>query len=200
MHFTYLDFPVIPKDLESKILEIVDSHSHTNSNRSGLNIEASDAVVSAIENTSYDSQDSLGLPIEESWKDFDNVAKFDFLDAPSEVTDWVVNNIDKDVGYVSIQVMHGGSIITPHIDEVRSYAYNYILTANDGITGFYKPSNEYRNYKAYAKTYFPYDRLTLIEEIKIDALRWHRLSTQTIHGVTNLDPNLKRISLSLSFL
>lgn len=200
MHFTYLDFPAIPADLESKILSIVDSHLHSNANRTGLNIEASDAVVNAIENTSYNLADSLGLPIEESWKDFNSVAKFDFLDAPTEVINWVIENIDKNVGYVSIQVMHSGSIITPHIDEVRSYAYNYILTANNGITSFYKPTSKYEHLKAYAKTYFPYDRLALIEEVKIDASRWHRLPTQTIHGVTNLDPALKRISLSLSFL
>ena len=40
----------------------------------------------------------------------------------------------------------------------------------------------------------------LVEEIKIEKGRWHRLDTRQVHSVENLDPTKKRISLSLSIL
>jgi hypothetical protein len=84
---------------------------------------------------------------------------------------------------------------------MRSCAYNYIIeTGGDATTCFWKPKDEFNHLKAYAQTVFPYDRLDLVEEVKIDKGRWHRLDTRQIHSVENLDPTKKRISLSLSIL
>jgi hypothetical protein len=97
--------------------------------------------------------------------------------------------------------MHSGTTITPHIDEMRRYAVNYVIsTGGNSVTSFYKPKPEFEHLHVYAQTVFPFDRLDKIKEIQIEPHRWHRLDTSVIHSVENIDPTLKRISLSLSYL
>ena len=212
MYFTYLDLPPIPQDIEQKILAVVSTpirnfHSsdeflqYTTENRNNLNIEASEEIINAIKNVEYNPNDSLGHHLSDVWKYFKDLAEFDFLEVSEEVNKWVKDNIDLNVAHVSIQSMYGGKSITPHVDEMRSYAYNYVIdTGGDTSTCFWKPKTEYEHLKVYAQTVFPYDRLDLVEEIKIEQGRWHRLDTRQIHSVENLDPTKKRISLSLSIL
>jgi hypothetical protein len=212
MYFTYLDLPSIPLDIEGKILKIIDKPTrnfHTSEefvqyateNRSNLNIEASEEIVNAIKNVEYNPDNSLGYHLSEVWNHFTNLAEFDFLEVTDEVNDWVKSNINLNIAHVSIQAMYGGKTITPHIDEMRSFAYNYIIdTGGETSTCFWAPKKEFSHLTAYAQTVFPYERLDLLEEIKIEKGRWHRLDTRTIHSVENLDPTKKRISLSLSIL
>lgn len=212
MYFTYLDLPPIPQDIEQKILHIVDNpirnfHSsdeflqYSADNRDNLNIGASEEIINAIKNVEYNPEDSLGYHLSEAWKHFKNLAEFDFLEVGQEIKQWVHDNIDLNVAHVSVQSMYGGTTITPHIDEMRSYAYNYVIsTGGETSTCFWKPKKEFSHFKSYAQTVFPYDRLDLVEEIKIEKSRWHRLDTSQIHSVENLDCNKKRISLSLSIL
>jgi hypothetical protein len=212
MYFTYLDLPPIPDSIETAILAIVNNpiynfHSseefiqHNVENRNNLNIEASDEIINAIKNVEYNPDDSLGHPLSEAWEYFSNLAEFDFLEVTDEIKNWVKNNIDLDVAHVSIQSMYGGEKVTPHIDEMRSFAYNYVIhTGGDTATCFWKPKTEFEHLKSYAQTVFPYERLELVEEIKIEKGRWHKLDTRQIHSVENLDSTKKRISLSLSVL
>lgn len=212
MYFTYLDLPPIPQDIEQKILAVVSTpirnfHSseeflqYTIENRNNLNIEASEEIINAIKNVEYNPTDSLGHHLSDVWKHFKDLAEFDFLEVSEEVKQWVKDNIDLNVAHVSVQSMYGGKSITPHVDEMRSYAYNYVIdTGGETSTCFWKPRPEFEHLKVYAQTVFPYDRLELIEEIKIEQGRWHRLDTRQIHSVENLDPSKKRISLSLSIL
>lgn len=212
MYFTYLDFPSIPKDIEEQILYVMDNpicnfHSseeflqHTIENRNNLNIEASEEIINAIKNIEYNPDNSLGHHLSDVRKYFSNLAEFDFLEVNDAVKQWVKDAINVNVSYVSVQAMYGGKTITPHIDEMRSYAYNYIIeTGGDASTCFWKPKKEFEHLKSYAQTVFPYNRLDLVEEIKIEPGRWHRLDTSQIHSVENLDPTKKRISLSLSIL
>lgn len=212
MYFTYLDLPPVPQDIEERILDIVNNpiynfHSseefvqHALENRNNLNIEASNEIINAIKNVDYNPDDSLGYHLSEVWNHFTDLAEFDFLEVSQEIKDWVKYNINLNVAHVSIQSMYGGKTITPHIDEMRSFAYNYIIdTGGETSTSFWKPKTEYSHLKVYAQTVFPYDRLELLEEVKIERGRWHRLDTRQIHSVENLDPNKKRISLSLSIL
>lgn len=212
MYFTYLDLPPVPADIEARILEISNNpiynfHTseefvqHTIENRSNLNIEASDEIVNAIKNVEYNPDDSLGYHLSEVWNHFKDLAEFDFLEVSEEIKEWVKYNINLNVAHVSIQAMYGGKTITPHIDEMRSFAYNYIIsTGGKTSTCFWAPKKEFSHLKAYAQTVFPYERLDLLEEIKIEQGRWHRLDTRCIHSVENLDPTQKRISLSLSIL
>jgi hypothetical protein len=211
MYFTYLDLPPVPKELETQILELVnnpianfhnsDAFVESIKNRSELNIGASDEIIKAITNVEYNEADSLGFPLSEAWEHFKDLAHFDFLEVNDELNKWARENIDANIAHVSIQAMYGGTTITPHIDEMRSYAFNYVIaTGGNSKTCFYKPKNEFSHLSTYAQTIFPFDRLDLIEQVQIEPYRWHRLDTTTIHSVEHLDPTLKRISLSLSFL
>jgi hypothetical protein len=212
MFCTYLDLPPISKEIEQKIFDIVTTpicnfHSsdeflqYTIENRDTLNISASEEIISAIKNVEYNPNDSLGHHLSDAWKYFEDLAEFDFLEVSDEIKQWVKDNIDLNVAHVSIQSMYSGKSITPHVDEMRRHAYNYILdTGGEASTCFWKPMPAFGHLKVYPQTVFPYNRLDLIEEIKIEQGRWHKLDTQQIHSVENLDPSKKRISLSLSIL
>jgi hypothetical protein len=212
MHFTYLDFPAVPKHLEQQILDIVgnpkvnfhDSNAfvdYLEKNRNELNINASQEVIDAITNVNIDYTNSLGFPLEDAWEHFEDLASFDFLEVNEEINQWARANIDPNIAHVSIQVMYAGTTITPHVDEMRTYAYNYVIsTGGDSKTCFYKAKPEFEHLTAYTQTIFPFERLDRLEEIHIQPYRWHRLDTTTIHSVENIDPDKKRISLSLSFL
>lgn len=211
MYFTYLDLPAIPQDIEARILELVDKpiqNFHTSEefvrsieNRDNLNIEASEEIINAIKNAEYNPDNSLGYHLSEVWTHASNLAEFDFLEVTEEIKQWVKDSINLKVAHVSVQSMYGGKTITPHIDEMRSFAYNYIVdTGGMPSTCFWKPKDEFKHLKLYAQTVFSYDRLDLVEEIKIEKGRWHKLDTRQIHSVENLDPTKKRISLSLSIL
>jgi hypothetical protein len=203
MYFTYLNLPMLPTHLEAQMLELVNTLTvvKNNNDRSNLNISASEEVINAITNTPYDAANSLGFPLADAWEHFKDLAHFDFLEVNKEINEWAREFISKDVIHASIQAMYHGTCITPHIDERRSFAYNYVIsTGGDAITCFYKAKPEFDHLTAYPQTIFPVNRLKLLEEIQIAPRRWHKLDTSTIHSVKNLDPSLKRISLSLSFL
>lgn len=211
-YFTYLNLPSIPSDLVDKILYLSENplnnfHAtdelveHMKSNRDNLNISASNEVIDAITNLKIDYDKSLGYPLSEAATHFKELAQFDFLEVSEEIDAWARENISPDIAYVSIQSMYGGTTITPHVDEMRRYAYNYVITeGGDSRTVFYKPKEEYKHLEVYPQTIFPYDRITVMEKITIKKNIWHYLDTSTIHSVENLDPTKKRISLSLSFL
>jgi hypothetical protein len=96
--------------------------------------------------------------------------------------------------------MYGGPIIIPHVDEGRSYVYNYLLDTGGAVTKFYKNAKGYENLKAYPQTVFTYDRIEEIESIDIEKNRWHYLDVTKVHNVENIRPGQKRISLSLSYV
>lgn len=212
-YFTYLDFPKIPTDLIEQILYYTEnpiSNFHDtdqfldyvqSNSRDNLNIAADPSIVEAITGLEIDWENSLGYPISEATKYFENLAHFDFLEVNEDLNNWARENISQDIAYVSIQSMYGGTTITPHIDEMRSFAYNYVIdTGGESRTVFYKAKKEFSHLTAYPQTIFPYDKLDIIEKISIEKNKWHKLNTSVIHSVENLDPNKKRISLSLSFL
>lgn len=211
MHLTYLDYPLIPTEIEQQILYLADNpirnyHSSEEflqaaQNRSDLNINASSDIVSALQKQEYNPNDSLGFHLSEVWNHFTDLAEFDFLEVSENVRSWVEQYFPKKVDHVSIQSMYGGTTITPHIDEMRTYAFNYVITTGgQAETVFWKPKKEYSHLKSYPQTVFPYDRLEVLDRIVIESKKWHRLDTSTIHSVENLDPLQRRISLSLSML
>jgi hypothetical protein len=208
MHFNYLELPSLPEHLTQQILDLVerpiqnfhDSAAFIDSIKKFGNPRA-DEIIDAIVNIGYDSADSLGYPLDQAHQFYNNLASFDFLEVTDEINQWAKNNISKDILHVSIQAMYGGTTVTPHIDEMRSFAYNYVIdSGGDSKTCFYKAKPEFEHLKIYERTIFSKDRLELIEEIRIEPHRWHKINTKTIHAVENLNPLSKRISLSLSFL
>jgi len=208
MYFNYLEFPNLPNHLTQQVLDLVDkpiqnfhdSSAFIDSIKKFGNPRA-DEIIKAITDIKYDPTDSLGYPLEQAHEFYSDLASFDFLEVTDEINQWAKENISKDILHVSIQAMYGGTTVTPHIDEMRTFAYNYVIaTGGDSKTCFYKARPEFEHLRIYERTIFSKERLELIEEIKIQPHRWHRINTKTIHAVENLDPSSKRISLSLSFL
>lgn len=205
MHFRYEDYlPTLPSEIVTELLRIVQESSNdviqTYCSESALQLNSVDAkLLENIKNFTHDTAISLGYPMDTASKYFTNPAQFDFLEVSDIVKEWVYKNISPSPVYISIQSMFGGTTITPHIDEARSYAYNYVISDAGGITSFYQPTKEFSHLIAYPQTIFTYDRLELIQEILIKPNRWHYLNVSKIHGVRNIQPGQKRISLSLSY-
>lgn len=190
--FNYLDLPNLPDYLERHIIQLV--AESVNKSIDNLNIKASDVVLEEVKKFTYNKDDSLGYPLSEAKGD---IAKFDFLNVDAEISNWVNENIGQ-FAYVSIQHMHGGKTIPPHVDEIRSNAYNYVIETGNATTSFYKPAEQFAHLKVYPHTTFKEDQIELIEQVKIQPRRWHKIDTSIIHGVDNLD--YSRISLSLSIV
>ena len=69
-----------------------------------------------------------------------------------------------------------------HKDSGRSTAYNYILyPGGDNVV-----TNIYDN------------DFNVIESLRIEPFRWHKLNVLKYHNVANLDPNLTRISVTVN--
>jgi hypothetical protein len=190
--FNYLDLPPLPNYLERHIMSLVTES--INDSIDDLNIKASAAVLEEVKKFTYNKDDSLGYPLSEAKG---SIARFDFLNVDDEISTWVHTNIGT-FAYISIQYMHGGKNIPPHVDEIRSNAYNYIIETGNATTSFYQPKKEFDHLRVYPHTTFDLDKLELIEQIKIQPRRWHEINTSMIHGVDNLD--YSRVSLSLSII
>lgn len=209
MYITYLNLPPVPKNIVDRIYYIVEHPTQNSHNtddfienlRREQNISASQEIIDAIVNVEYNKADSLGYPLADAWEHYKNLAYFDYLDADSEIIQWVKDSIDVEVAHVGIQVMYNGELITPHIDEMRSHAYNYIIeTGGNATTCFYTAKEEFKHLKAYPRTVFTPDRLDLLEQLIIEPNKWHQIETSVIHGVNGIKHGQRRISLSLSIL
>lgn len=213
-NFQYKDFPVVPEWLKTHILNLIESSTlpeisvHENNYQDEFVksaekwISADQEILDIISEVAYNKDDTLGYHFEErDVHDYNkSLAFFDFLNVDKVITDWVEENIPDKVAAINLQVMYGGELVTPHIDEVRQCALNYIFeTGGDSVeTAFYKPLAEYSHLKVYPRTLIPFDRIEKTDSIIIEPNRWHEINVQSIHSVDHLDTTKKRISLSLS--
>ena len=216
MNFRYEDhLPPLPEDIVKEIYQLIETpigdysdpsevynyKKQEIASRPDLQLSSvNEDLLETFSKYSYDYEDSLGHPISQANVLFDNLAQFDFLKVSDNVLEWTYNNITPKPGLVTIQVMYGGPIIIPHVDEGRSYVYNYLLDTGGAVTKFYKNAKGYENLKAYPQTVFTYDRIEEIESIDIEKNRWHYLDVTKVHNVENIRPGQKRISLSLSYV
>jgi hypothetical protein len=167
-----------------------------------------DQALAELAQIDYKEDESLGYHFMDSraFTYKEKLAQFDFLGVDEVVNTWVELNIqplipERILG-VNIQVMHSGSLITPHSDELRTHALNYIFETGgeDVITAHYIPLPEYKTKKIYPRTLIPFEKLKKVSSVIIDTKRWHRIDVITVHSVENLDPTKLRISLSLSLM
>jgi hypothetical protein len=214
----YKDYPKLPDWLIDHIYKILDEQSSSpityDDNFKDRMLEeaemwmggADEKTLEAIAVLEFNEDDTLGKPFTDptAYEPFkDSLARFDFIPVDKIVEDWVSENIPEKVIGVNLQVMHSGSIITPHVDELRHYALNYTLERGGDCvqTVFYKAKSEYQHQKAYARTLIPFEKLEVVESIGIPINQWHKMNiSDDIHAVLNLDPLQKRIALSCSIV
>jgi hypothetical protein len=216
MNFKYLyDIPTIPQEIIEEIYQLIENpiEDHNDSaevhlyktqeiaSRPDLQLSAvNQDLLDTFSNYSHDHEDSLGYPISQANVLFNDLAKFDFLKVSDNILEWAYVNINPKPALVTIQVMHNGPTIIPHVDEGRIFVYNYLLDTGGAITRFYKNAKGYEHLTAYPQTVFTYDRIEVIETIDIEPNRWHYLDVTKVHNVENIQPGRKRISLSLSYV
>ena len=210
----YKDYPPLPKWLEDYLYGIIAAQDNNpityDDNFKDRMLKeaemlmggADQATLDAIAFLEYNEADTLGGPFTDSSAyDFftEKLASFDFIPVDQIVIDWVKENIPEKVIGVNLQVMHGGEIITPHVDELRHYALNYTLERGGDVrTCFYEVLPEWQHQKAYARTLIPFSKIKEVISEPIPERRWHKLDISVIHSVLNLDPTKKRIALSVS--
>jgi hypothetical protein len=186
----YIDWPQIPKNIETLVLNYVNK---TNYKEVDDSTNDSDNYYTNLIN--WDK--SLGVSF-----DMSTPSAADFIclnNLPNELTDWSANNITMSVDTVSVQIITNGTQLLPHVDGYRKLAYNYVISASpETKTCFYDVVNEYKDYIVYPYTIIPYDRIIQIEEHYIKMHQWHKLDVTKIHSVENIQLAIPRIAITLS--
>lgn len=201
MNFQYQDqLPTLPTNILNEIYQLVEKPADVQHTSKELQLNSVDQqLLDTLKDSCVGKEDSLGVSMELASLHYKNLATFDFLEVNDIIKEWVHNNITPTPSYISIQCMKGGSIITPHIDEVRSWVYNYIIETGEAVTKFYNPKKEYNHLIAYPQTVFTVDGIEEVDAINIEANRWHYLNVSNIHNVENIVTGGRRLSLSLSY-
>ena len=198
MYISYLNYPPLPLELEQDILNTVESNSNFKEN--DLLVNTDQTTLDLFGEVEYDPNNNIGYPYTEARKHFPKLVDYYFLDPSLAVKDWVYKNISEDVT-INIQVMTNGTNVPPHIDEVRTSAINYLITTGgNATTDFYKPKTAFEHLPVTAQTAIPYKKLDLQQSQHIAPKVWHKLSVTKIHSVENINPQLKRIALTLSLV
>jgi len=197
MEFKYLDLPALPDTIVESILSLVTASTGNSFDELQLN-SVDDNLLEVLKNVPAPKDNSLGILMSERNAYFKDYAKFEFLEVNQVIKDWINSNIFPIPVHIGIQCMHSGKYITPHIDEARKYAYNYIIETGDAHLCLWEAKDEYTDCIAYPQTIFPYERIKLADKIVIDKNKWHLLDTNKIHSVENISG--RRISLSLSYV
>jgi len=194
MNFQYLEnLPRLPSDIINEVVAIANGTlqaKYTNLYH-GQDVRP---------NSNDIPDDSLGYPMSEFRKYFENAINIDFLEATDIIKEWVFSSILPRPDFVSVQSMSGWHTLTPHVDVGRIRAYNYIIDDAGASLCFWKPIEKFKNLKTYPQTVFTYDMLDLEEEIRPTLHKWHTLDVTKIHSVEHIDLNIRRISLSLSYI
>lgn len=198
LHINYLSFPPLPDALEQEILDI--AHQAEIFHANDIHVNASRETLEVIGHVDYNPDTNLGYHYSTAKEHFPSMSNYHFLEASDNIRKWVAENINPSLT-AHIQVIDQGTIIPPHIDEVRSKAVNYIVEpGGNSITSFYYVKGEYQNLLVTPQTSIPYERLSVMESVLIQPKMWHSLDVTQIHGVTNMNPLQKRIALTLSVI
>jgi len=200
-YLKYPAYPLMPEEIKQEIFDVVAKSENTRLDT--LLISSSEEILNLVENA-YDpniNKSKLGYSGQEARERFPGLVKYSFIDVSDTISKWVNTHIPIKYDSINIQVMEEGSIIPPHIDELRSKAYNYLIQTGGDVSLIFYELNDYKdNTWIHPQMFIPYDKVTKKEEIKVPLDRWHLLPANKIHSVENINPGSKRISLTLSVI
>lgn len=198
-YLEYPAFPVLPEEIKQEILDIVAKSESVFLD--DLLINSTPEIVELVKSVyGFEAKESeLGYTGEEARKKFPGLVNYHFLDVSDNIRNWVNNNIPVQADSINIQVMEKGSIIAPHIDEIRTRAYNYLIqTGGDVSLVFYELKDPEDVKWVHPQIFIPYEKIVKQEETSVPVDVWHLLPTNKIHSVENINPTDRRISLSIS--
>jgi len=204
MNFKLLDKPAPPQNILESIYRSVSNFDKQQIEVTGLSdlkrFETFGNTFEFIDQThgKY-SKEVLGLNLELLEKHYPTVCILSFLPAEQEVTDWVHKNVTP-AGFVGINIFHSGDFFFPHIDLMRTRAINCVVEpgGENVTTSWYKPKLEYEHLEATTRTFIPYDRINVVEEKIFKTGEWYELDVSKIHNVKHIEPNKRRITITVS--
>lgn len=202
----YLELPPLPDYLISQVYQLIDDFVPPN----GITIEinGSTVILDIDPNTPNDNLNDLGIPINNIEKvktslelpesKHRTVATPHIIEVTDTIDQWLRENICSEMMYARILVIENGNTFTPHVDKIRKAAYNFVIeSGGTAKTARWKPKKEFASMKASPYSYVPYERIDLIEEVHINLRQWHQLDITEIHSVEELDPEKRRIVLTI---
>lgn len=97
---------------------------------------------------------------------------------PKYLTKWVEENIPLKDHFLGIQRFYGMEDVRIHIDSIREYCFNCLLTDTGPVTSFYDNNKK------------------IVESVTYQQNEWYRHETKRYHGVTGI-PEPYRISITM---
>lgn len=194
---TYIDKPALPQHIVELVKSKVAEYQVESRLPEFQKMQINDKIVEKIEKQYGTPGEGLGVTFETTCL-YQGLCKFTMIRAEGELLDWITENVASNHCGVHIQIIDGGEYVFPHIDMLRTRAWNYTIDTGDAETCFYEAKPEYAHLPLIPRTYVPYERVDKIQTFKIDPHRWHELDVSKIHGVENIKS--PRLAISISFV
>jgi hypothetical protein len=190
-YFNYCDFPIPPEEIKREVYTAIQDKKFQVLDSELLLV--TDVDIDKLPEPDWTT--NIGLPLS-SVKNIPNRAIFYFLETSKLIKEWAYDCIPIKFNDISIQLIKDGSFIIPHVDEVRSTAYNFYFETGDASTCFFKPKD--MSLTVSPQTYIPHSMIDKVFETVIEPNRWHSLNVSQIHSVENIKG--MRVGLSLSVI
>lgn len=201
------EFPPVPDDIIQIALDDFEKHRHRlvptkdNFEKFKMLPEYKGKVDNEHDNPTT-SDGFLGVLTSEAQSVYNKeICNFNTMTITSEVVlRWLEEHLPMKGIHAGLQEFVNGSFFPPHVDLVRYKAINFPieLGGSNVTTDFWKPKDEYSHLKITPRTAFPYDRIEKIGSYKVELHKWHQLDVTKIHSVENMEPGLRRMSITLS--
>jgi hypothetical protein len=189
-YFNYCDFPIPPNEVRQEVYTIIQESKFQNTESDLLLV--TDGTVEVLPDPAWNT--NIGLPLSVVRNVIPNRAIFYFLETNKLIKEWAHDCIPIRFNGINIQIIKDGNVIIPHVDEVRSIAYNFQFETGNASTCFYKPKDE--SLIVSPQTYIPYNMIYKVFEVTIEPNKWHTINVSKIHSVENITGT--RVGLSLS--
>lgn len=112
------------------------------------------------------------------------------------LTEWACQNLPKGLIDFNVAISEGDVVHGPHVDYNRHYSLLYLIEGNTAAVNSWwqKKGFDIEFYQdSWPSTSSDYHDLVLLEQKKLEPLRWYLLNTWVYHSVENLQGT--RISL-----
>ena len=118
---------------------------------------------------------------------------------------WLRENITDVVGLAGIQIMNwpdhvpaGKRKVNPHCDK-RKWALNYVYeTGGPSVATTFYCEKGLNRVRGPGTRLTNFDSLEILESVVVEPNRWHIISTNVLHGVTNVHTTRKAVTIGLN--